>query len=183
LESELTTDHLSAFSREFLERLSLAELYQANPREALAQLRAGLGGPDERNRLLALSELWFGAAKRTGDRGEYIAAALYAYAFLFPRDPANAPGPYDGKLRLGLELYNRGITEGLAKAQTSLGTEVDLDAQSVELPFGTLELEPPVKAFRYGGYEVPNAVSMGDLQIRGLRNRHRPLGLRSAPGA
>ena len=183
LESELTTDHLSAFSREFLDRLSLAELYQENPRAALADLRAGLGGPDERNRLLALAELWFGAAKKSGDRGEYMAAALYAYAFLFPRDPGRAPGPYDGKLRLGLELYNRGITQGLAKQQTSLGTEVDLNTEKVELPFGTLELEPPVKAFRYGGYEVAHAISMGDLEIRGLRNRYRRIGIGAALGA
>jgi len=183
LESELTGDRMSAFSREFLDRLSLADLYETNPREALAQLRAGLGGPDERNRLLALAELWFGAAKRSQDRGEYMASAIYAYAFLFPMDPANAPGPYDGKLRLALELYDRGITQGLKKAETPLGTEVDLNAEKVELPFGTLELEPPVKAFRYGGYEVAHAVSMGDLEIRGLRNRYKRLGIGAALGA
>ena len=183
MESFLTGDRPSFWSRQFLERLSLDELYETNPREALAQLRAGLGQPDESIRLFALSELWFGAAKKSGDRGEYMASAIYAYAFLFPRDLTQAPTPYDGHLRLALELYNRAITQALAVRDTRLGTELDLSLSKIELPFGTLELEPPVQAFRYGGYEIVDPVSMGDLVIRGLRNRYRREGIGAALGA
>ena len=182
-ESVLSSERPSAFSREFLERLSLQALYQTNPREALAQLRAGLGQPDERSRLFALSELWFGTAKQSGDRGEYLASAMYAYMFLFPRDQAQSPVPYDGRLRLAVELYNRGITQGLRKGRVKLGTEVDLSLRQVELPFGTLELEPPIKAFRYGGYEIVHPVSLEDLTIRGLRNRYRREGIGAALAA
>ena len=181
--SFLTGDRPSFWSRQFLERLSLDELYETNPGEALAQLRAGLGQPDESIRLFALSELWFGAAKKSGDRGEYMASAIYAYAFLFPRDLTQAPTPYDGHLRLAVNLYSRAITQALAVRDTRLGTELDLSLSKIELPFGTLELEPPVQAFRYGGYEIVDPVSMGDLVIRGLRNRYRREGIGAALGA
>jgi pimeloyl-ACP methyl ester carboxylesterase len=183
LQSVLTGDEPSAWSQQFLQRLSLDELYRTNPREALAQLRAGLGQPDEPARLFALCELWFGTAKKSGDRGEYMASAIFGYAYLFPHDITQAPTPFDGHLRLALQLYNRAITQALAKGDERLGTDLDLSLKKIELPFGTLELEPPVKAFRYGGYEIVNPVSMGDLLIRGLRNRYRREGIGSALGA
>src|SRR5258705_7333171 len=85
-ENLLTGDRPSAPSREYLERLALTELYGQRPREALEQLRLGLGRLDERGRLFALSELSFGVAEKSGDRGDYLVSALYAYAFLFPDD-------------------------------------------------------------------------------------------------
>src|SRR4029453_13616712 len=129
LENILTSDRPSFWSRLFLERLSLTELYEENPREALAQLRAGLGQPDEPARLFALSELWFATAQKSGDRGEYMASAIFAHAYLFPHDVPRAPTPYDGHLRLALEIYNRAITQGLAKGEGKLGTELDLSPQ------------------------------------------------------
>lgn len=182
-ESILTGDRPSALSREYLQRLGLAEVYEEHPRDALEKLRSGLGGPDERGRLFALSELWFGAAQRSGDHGEYLASAVYAYAFLFPKDASLGPTPYDGRLRLALDLYNRGITEALATGQTSAGKELDLSARTIALPFGTFVLEAPEKEFRYGGYRIAHPVSLADVTIRGLRNRYRRAGIGSALAA
>jgi pimeloyl-ACP methyl ester carboxylesterase len=173
----LSTGKPSSFSSVYLERLVLRELYEENPREALEKLRAGLGGPDERGRLFALSELWFGAAQKSGDRSEYLAAAICAYAFLFPSDTSSTGPLYDGTLRLALDLYNRGMTEGLKNGETEEGTEVDLTPRSLPLPFGIFTLEPAETEFRYGTYRIAHPVSLVDEKIRGLRNRYRRAGI------
>ncbi|HTO08821.1 MAG TPA: hypothetical protein VMR86_17365 [Myxococcota bacterium] len=182
-QSALTGDEPTSLSREYLERLGLADLYRENPREALAQLRSGLGGPDEVGRLFALSELWFESALKTGDRGEYLAAAVYAWAFLFPKNPALNPTPYDGHIRLALDLYNRGITEGLAAAERDDQTTLDLSPREIPLPFGAFVLSPPEHEFRYGGYQLQHFVSLRDLKIHGLRNRYRRAGIGAAVAA
>jgi pimeloyl-ACP methyl ester carboxylesterase len=176
----LTSDRPSALSREYLERLALGELYEQNPREALEKLRAGLGGPDERGRLFALSELWYGSAKKSGDRSEYLASAVCAYAFLFPSDTESTGPLYDGTLRLALDLYNRGITEGLEASDKKDGTEVDLTPRSLPLPFGIFTLEPAETEFRYGTYRIAHPASLVDQKIRGLRNRYRRAGIGAA---
>src|SRR4030095_160231 len=49
------------------------------------------------------------------DRAYYLAAAVYAYALLFPDDQPGEPlDPADPRLRLAYDLYNRGLAEGLA---------------------------------------------------------------------
>jgi hypothetical protein len=75
----------------------------------LAELNSGLGKPDERDRLFALSELSFAHAEESGNKSYYLASVVYAYAFLFPANSADAPSPYDPRLRLAVDLYNRGI--------------------------------------------------------------------------
>jgi pimeloyl-ACP methyl ester carboxylesterase len=182
-QSILNSDQTTSLSREYLERLGLVALYDENPHEALAQLRNGLGGPDEVGRLFALSELWFQSALRTGDRGEYLASAIYAWAFLFPRDPAWNPTPYDGHIRQALDFYNRGITEGLAVPERDDETVLDFTPREIPLPFGKLLLSGPAHEFRYGGYRLVHPVALRDVEIRGLRNRYRREGIGAALGA
>jgi hypothetical protein len=114
-ENALTGERPSVLSRQILVRLGLSTLYQHDPREALEKLRSGLGGPDARERLMALAELWFATARKSDNRGEYLAAAVCAYAYLFPATPPSTPpNPYDWRNQLLLEIYDSGITKGLA---------------------------------------------------------------------
>src|SRR5208282_6839188 len=131
------------------------------------QLNSDLGKPDERDRLFALSELSFDYAEDSGNKSFYLASAAYAYAFLFPANPADAPGPYDPRLRLALDLYNRGIALGLASKD---GKEVDLGARQLGLPFGSLSLEDNPQGFTYGGNNLTRFVSLADMEVPGLRN-------------
>ena len=142
----LSTGKPSDYSTQLLERSALTERFKSDPQAVLAELNSGLGKPDERDRLFALSELSFDYAESSGNKSYYLASAAYAYAFLFPADPADAPGPYDPRLRLALDLYNRGIALGLA---TSDGKEVDLGARQLPLPFGSLDLSSNPAAFNY----------------------------------
>jgi hypothetical protein len=121
--SILSAGKPSAYSTQILERNALGERYQEEPEAVFAELNAGLGKTDEHDRLFALCELSFAYAENSDKRSYYLASAAYAYAFLFPADPVAAPGPYDPRLLLAVDLYNRGIALGLASAD---GNEVDL---------------------------------------------------------
>src|SRR5215813_2150398 len=109
------------------------------------------------------------------DRAYYLAAAVYAYAFLFPDDPQNAPlDPADPRLRLAYDLYNYGLAEGLASDDH---TEVSLVSGRRLLPFGVLEIESAAAAFSWAGYPLEHFVPTANLEVRGLRNRYRQAGI------
>jgi hypothetical protein len=167
----------SAYSTQILERTALRQRYQEEPEAALAVLNSGLGKPDEHDRLFALAELSFAHADKSLNRSYYLASAAYAYVFLFPTDPADAPGPYDPRLRLALDLYNRGIALGLA---TEDGQDVDLSERQLSLPFGSLSLTADPAGFSYAGNHLTKFVSLADLKVRGLRNTYRRAGIGAA---
>jgi hypothetical protein len=110
----LSAGRPSQYSTQLLERNALSERFKRDPEFVLAELNSGLGKPDERDRLFALSELSFAHAEESGKAPYYLASAVYGYAFLFPANPADAPGPYDPRLRLAVDLYDSGIALGLA---------------------------------------------------------------------
>jgi len=176
----LSTGKPSEYSTQLLERNALSDRFDQDPQRVLAELNSGLGRTDERDRLFALSELSFAYAEESRNQAYYLASATYAYAFLFPPNPADAPGEYDPRLRLALDLYNRSIALGLA---TNDGEEVDLGARQLSLPFGSLDLAVNAKGFSYGGYHLTKFVSLADLEVRGLRNTYRRAGIGAALSA
>jgi pimeloyl-ACP methyl ester carboxylesterase len=176
----LSTGGPSAFSTRYVERTARAESFATDQQATLAKILSGLGGPDEPDRLFALAELSLGYAEASGDQAYYLASAVYAYAFLFPKDPGAAPDAYDPRLRLAVDLYNQGITSGLA---TKNGSELDLSKRRLELPFGSLELAAAPAGFRYGGYQLTQFVPLADLEVRGLRDRYRRPGIGAALAA
>jgi len=176
----LSTGKPSDYSTQLLERTALSDRFKSDPQTVLAELNSGLGKPDERDRLFALSELSFAYAEQSGNQSYYLASAAYAYAFLFPVNPADAPGLYDPRLTLTVDLYNRGIALGLA---TEDGKEVDLSARQLSLPFGSLNLSVEPDGFHYGGYQLTKFVSLADLGVRGLRNTYRRAGIGAALSA
>jgi hypothetical protein len=176
----LSAGKLSDYSTQLLERTALGDRFKSEPQAVLAELNSGLGKPDERDRLFALSELSFAYAEQSGNQSYYLASAAYAYAFLFPANPDDAPGPYDPRLRLAVDLYNRGIALGLA---TKDGKEVDLSARQLSLPFGSLDLSIEPDEFNYAGNHLTKFVSLADLKVRGLRNTYRRAGIGAALSA
>ena len=115
------------------------------------------------------------------DRAYYLAAAVYAYAFLFPEDSQSAPlDPADPRLRLAYDLYNRGLAEGL----TAPGTEeVVLASGQHQLPFGVLDIEFMSGEFTWAGHKLEHFVPTADFAVRGLRNRYRRPGIGAALAA
>ena len=100
-------------------RTGLAQQFQHDPEATLAALR-GTGVGLNRDHLFALAELSFVRAEDTQKPAYYLAAAVYAYAFLFPTDATEhdiALNPIDPRLRLAADLYNLGLTLGLVDTQ------------------------------------------------------------------
>jgi pimeloyl-ACP methyl ester carboxylesterase len=176
----LSAGRPSDYSTQLLERTALSERFKSDPEPVLAELNSGLGKTDEQDRLFALSELSFAHAEASGNQSYYLASAAYAYAFLFPANIADAPGQYDPRLTLALDLYNRGIALGLA---TKDGKNIDLSQRQLSLPFGSLDLGVEPEGFNYGGNHLTKFVSLADLKVRGLRNTYRRAGIGAALSA
>ncbi|UCE87046.1 MAG: hypothetical protein JSU66_04745, partial [Deltaproteobacteria bacterium] len=109
----LTTNVLShgrpsASTDQALHRLDLFDRFRHEPEVALAELHAALSETGAEDTLFALAELSFLHAERSRNASYFLAAAVYAYAFLFPQAGA-PPDSFDPRLRLAADLYNRGI--------------------------------------------------------------------------
>src|SRR4029434_9883997 len=101
----LTVGEESGASRIVLDRWDLSERFESDPEGALKQLHTALvGGNAGRDELFALAELSFLHAEQTGKREYYLAAAVYAYALLFPHGAAEPLYSVDPRLRLGVSL-------------------------------------------------------------------------------
>ncbi len=170
----LSTGRPSSPTVQVLHRQNLFERFQRQPDAALAELHARLPAEGGEDTLFALAELSFVRAEQSGQRARFLAAAAYAYAFLFPDGRGEPPGTVDPRLRLAVDLYNRGITAGLASADSQ---DVVLEAGRYALPFGELELAVDPSDFLWGGFRFTRFVPAAELEVRGLRNRYRRRGI------
>jgi pimeloyl-ACP methyl ester carboxylesterase len=170
----LASGTISPSTEHFLYRLDLAESFKKKPEETIAELHDGLGGVDQGLRLFTLAELSFAYAEKSKDRRYYLASSAYAFACLLPDPPAEGPQPYDPRLRLAIDLYNRGLVSGLMSDD---GKTVDLSTRTVELPSFTIDLTFDESTKPYEAYELGEFVAAGDYAVRGLRNRYRRAGV------
>ncbi|MGF7209780.1 pimeloyl-ACP methyl ester carboxylesterase [Skermanella aerolata] len=177
---ELTRNVLSAHTlsdqtRNVLRQRSLTDLYQERPEYAVADLHtAVVEGQGGANEVFALAEMSFLHAEERGGRPYYLASALYAYAFLFPGTASQPPDPYDPRLRLASDMYNRGLTSGLA---TEEGDEIAIRPASYQLPFGQLDVAFDPRDLAWGGRQLTGFFPAAELEISGLDNRYRQSGI------
>ena len=171
----LTVGEESGASRNVLYRWDLTERFESDPEGALAQLHTAVAdGRAGRDELFTLAELSFLHAEQTGKQEYYLAAAVYAYALLFPHGAADPLYPVDRRLRVAADLYNRGLTSGFASAD---GSVVELRGGTRTLPFGELTVDLDPKWLRWGDRRLVNFVPVADLEVRGLRERYRRTGI------
>jgi pimeloyl-ACP methyl ester carboxylesterase len=176
---ELTANALSAgrpseWSLQVLNRNNLSEEYARDPAGTLAELHQRLRRVVTPERLFALAELSFLHGERTGQREYYLAAAVYAYAFVLPEHERSPIRPIDPRARLAVDLYNIGISRGLREPA---GESVVLDPGVRPLPFGELRLTIRPDDFVWSGYRFSRFISVGEFGVRGLRNRYRQAGV------
>jgi pimeloyl-ACP methyl ester carboxylesterase len=171
----LTTGKPSLPSENILHRWGVRERFAKDPRGTLAALHQEVveGRADSRE-LFALAELSFKHAEDTKDRAYYLAAVVYAYAFLFPGVADDAPGRLDPRLRIAADLYNRGLTAGFASAD---GETVDLRPGTYQLPFGQLAVNMAPDAFDWRGRGLYHFVPVAELKVEGLEARYRRPGI------
>ncbi len=113
--SAVSTGEPSWPTRNVLFERGLFEAYAERPATALAELhKTMVGSGGDPYLLFALAELSYLHGKATTNREYHLAAAVYAWAFLFPEDGGEAPGRFDPRLRLAADLYNWSITAAFA---------------------------------------------------------------------
>jgi len=174
--SVLSDDRPSAFTEQFLRRHGLEERYEQEPDKLLDELRRTQTSRDrDHDRLFALAELYFLHGGRAQKRECYLAAALYAYAFLVSGERRGAVAPQaDPRVPLAADLYNVGLTLGLTVTHPDEGILAD---RTLSLPFGELELRHDPEQFRWGSYRLTRFIPLTEYKIRGLRNRYRQPGI------
>ena len=177
----LTADELSPSARNVLRRWVLSERYDSDPEGAIAALHTvvvdGRGGTDE---IVTLAEMSFLNAEKNQKRPYFLAAAIYAFAYLFPEKESEAPSPFDPRLRLAANLYNLGIIKGFASAD---GATVEIRNGNFELPFGWVSVTFDPAAMEWHNRRIVGLTPVDELKIRGLTNRYRHAGIGAALAA
>ena len=173
--SATTTGEPSWQTRNVLLEQGLLEEFEERPEEALAALHKTMvatgGDPDL---LFALAELSFLHGQTAAKPGYRLAAAIYAYAFLFPEGSGSAPGRFDPRLRLAADLYNWALMAAFASED---GSEVVPRGGTFELPFGKIEVAFDPASLRAGDRELHHFIPIAELEMYGLAMRYRWPGL------
>jgi pimeloyl-ACP methyl ester carboxylesterase len=182
--SVLTAGELSEPTHNVLHRWGADEAFFKTPDEVLQALHQQVvDGTEGADGMFALAELSFYHAERAhkapSERwqrtGHYLASAVYAYAFLFPRNRDDEPNRFDPRVRLAADLYNRGVTLGLPTVDDK---HVALDGLGTySLPFGKLVIAFDKDALRWGDRRLTNFVAAAELEVHGLSERYRRSGL------
>jgi len=176
----LSAGEPSAFTRIILNRAGLFERFQEQPESVLRTLHGevGAGRQDAAGVLFALAELSFLYAGGDGPweirRAHYLAAAVYAYAFLFPPSDRLASEPYDPRFRDACDLYNRALTKALLAPD---GKTAQFSGGTLPLPFGTLEVAFDAAQLAWLDRRLTDAIPLADVEVKGLRDRYRRPGI------
>jgi hypothetical protein len=170
-----TTGEPSWPTRNQLAEHGLLDAFERRPEAAIAELHRAMvaaGGRDDL--LFALAELSFLHGQATAKPDYHLAAAVYAYAFLFPDGPGSAPGRFDPRLRIAADLYNWALAGALGSKDRS---EVVPRGGTFTLPFGQLEVAFDPAALRAGDRELYRFTPTAELEVHGLAMRYRRPGL------
>jgi pimeloyl-ACP methyl ester carboxylesterase len=171
----ISTGDLSNRTQIVLHRHDLKALFASDPEAALASLhRTATAGNADPDLLFALAELSFRHAEDTGKQSYYLAASVYAFAFLFPDDPAQRASAFDPDIRVAANIYNRGLTSAFASADRS---RVDLRSGRFDLPFGSIDVTFDAATARWGDLPLGTFTAADELRIKGLQNRYRQRGI------
>lgn len=173
--SAVTTGEPSWPTRNVLLERGLAEVFEEHPELAIAALhRAMVGADGDPDLLFGLAELSFLYGQAVAKPERYMAAAVYAYAFLFPEDGGSRPDPFDPRFRVAADLYNWSLTAAFASED---GSEVVPRGGTFDLPFGTIAVAFDSAELRAGDRELYQFVPAAELEVRGLAMRYRLPGI------
>ncbi|MGH7872676.1 MAG: esterase/lipase family protein [Candidatus Binatia bacterium] len=176
----ISAETASSFSARELINLNLYQEFADNPKKALADLHAGLAPKGDEDRIFALAELSFLHAQNSGDRSYYLAAAVYAYAFVLPGQRGTPPRGIDPRLRWAVDFYNQALTQA---AKSDEGAYAIPMGGKFKLPFGELTVTFNERDLIWSGFRMKDFIPAADLEIRGLRNRYRTPGIGAALAA
>ena len=175
-QSAITSGEPSQPTRNVLNERGLFEAFGKRPEAAIAELhQAMVAAQGDQDALFALAELSFLHGQKVKKKGYYLAAAVYAYAFLFPEKTGDpGPGRFDPRLRTAADLYNWAL---ILSFRSIDGAEVVPQGGTFALPFGRIDVAFDPAALRAGDREMFGFIPIGELEVHGLAMRYRWPGL------
>ena len=180
VENVLSTGLPSENTRTTLRSKGLLASFEKDPVGTIDALHAivirGQGG---RRDVYALAELSLMYADKTKSQPYYLAAAAYAWSFLFPKGADEAPSRFDDRTRVATEIYNRAIVG----AFTARDGRLSLESGIYTLPFGEVEVRLEKNALVWDGRQLVDIEPLGNLEVHGLLNTYRHAGLGAPLGA
>ena len=158
-----------------LRRHGLLALWQTNPEQAIHALRSVVLNQQKLwPELFALAELSYLQGKRQNSQQDFLAAALYAYAYLSPGGAPEQPSPYDPKFLQACNIYNL----SLAWALTPPGAgPVPLLSGWYKLPFGEIDLQVDQQSLHWRGGDLVDFQATAPLAVSGMQNVYSNPGL------
>ena len=95
----ISSGQISPETQIVLQQRDLWQLYKSDPETAIAILhRTVVNGEPSPDAVFALAEMSFRYAEHTDKNPYYLAAAIYAFTFLFPNDPTQRPNEFDPRV-------------------------------------------------------------------------------------
>ena len=170
----LSAEKPSSFSARELVNRNLYLRFEEDPAKALAELHSDLASEGDEDLIFALAELSFFHARNSGDRSYYLAAAVYAYAFVFPGQHGTPPRLIDPRARWAVDLYNQSLTQAAKSAEGAYAIPM---GGTFKLPFGELTVTFNEADLIWAGYRLKDFIPAADVEVRGLSNRYRTPGI------
>jgi len=172
----LSSDRLSEATRAVLRNAALLDTFDTQPETAIAALRAqaiatGMQWPD----LYALAEMNYEQGRRTKSKPMMAAAALYAYAVLFPASNADRPNPYSPEFLHAAQFYNLALTQVLSGPGAE-GTAAP-DSDRYPLPFGMVDVTVDQASLTFAGHTLTSFAPTMNLTGEGFKNDYRSDGI------
>jgi hypothetical protein len=174
--SAVATGEPSFPTRNVLFEQGRFEAFEKDPEATIADLhRAMVASQGDQDLLFALAELSFLHGQSAAKPDYALAAAVYAYAFLFPGDLGGAaPGRFDPRVRIAADLYNWALTRAFMSKDAS---EVVPRGGVFTLPFGRIEVAFDPAGLRAGDRELYRLIPVAELDVYGFQMRYRWPGL------
>jgi len=169
----ISNGELSRRSQNLLYEHDLVGRYAKDPAGALALLHGEfMAGAVRPENVGALAELAFHHARGGGGGPYYLAAALYAWEYLFPADDSIRPDRLDPFVLLASEIYNRGVAAGFV-----VGDRVKLESATYPLPFGNLEVTLDEESVLWSGHQLYDFFPLTDIEVTGFPTYYRWAGI------
>ena len=173
--SALTGDAPSNDTIIVLRRHGLLKLWRTTPSAAIAVLRSKVVGQTALwPELFSLAELSYLQGKRDNSPPEFLAAAIYAYAFIDPGGAEALPPVSDKHYRQAFDIYNLGLAWSLTPPDKG---PVPIVSTSQPLPFGSISLTADPTDRQWRGGTLTLFQSTANVQVNGIDNVYSTPGI------